>query len=126
VGAIALVAARTLILAETTGIIDFLSQGSAFVTVAILPAACRHRSGVPTTTVLHAVLTTTTNGNRPEELLSPRELQVLALIAEGSPNAEIAARLVIAETTVQTHVQHILHKLGVRNRTEAAARHLRA
>jgi DNA-binding NarL/FixJ family response regulator len=60
-----------------------------------------------------------------EYLLSPRELQVLAMVAEGAPNSEIAGRLVIAETTVQSHVQHILHKLGVRNRTEAAGRYLR-
>jgi LuxR family transcriptional regulator, regulator of acetate metabolism len=63
--------------------------------------------------------------SRPEGLLSPRELEVLALIAEGASNAEIAARLMIAETTAQTHVKHILRKLGVRNRTEAAVRYLR-
>jgi DNA-binding CsgD family transcriptional regulator len=64
-------------------------------------------------------------GSGAEHVLSPRELQVLAMIAEGAPNSEIAGRLVIAETTVQSHVQHILHKLGVRNRTEAAGRYLR-
>ena len=64
-------------------------------------------------------------GSEAEHLLSPRQLQVLAMIAEGAPNSEIAGRLVIAETTVQSHVQHILHKLGVRNRTEAAGRYLR-
>ena len=47
------------------------------------------------------------------------------MVAEGSQNSEIANRLTIAETTVQSHVQHILHKLGVRNRTEAAALYLR-
>ena len=61
----------------------------------------------------------------PEELLSARELEVLALIAEGASNAEIAARLTIAHTTAQAHVKHILRKLGVRNRTEAAVRYLR-
>jgi DNA-binding CsgD family transcriptional regulator len=64
-------------------------------------------------------------GVGPEELLSPRELEVLAMIAEGAPSSEIAARLVIAEATVQSHVQHILRKLGARNRTQAAARYLR-
>jgi DNA-binding NarL/FixJ family response regulator len=57
--------------------------------------------------------------------LSPRELEVLVVIAEGASNSEIADRLVIADTTVQSHVQHILRKLAVRNRTEAAARYLR-
>jgi DNA-binding NarL/FixJ family response regulator len=57
--------------------------------------------------------------------LSRRELEVLALIAEGATNAEIAERLVIATTTVQSHVKSILSKLEVRNRTQAAARYLR-
>jgi len=61
----------------------------------------------------------------PEKALSPRELEVLLMIAEGAANAEVAARLVIADTTVQSHVQHILRKLGARNRTEAVARYLR-
>jgi DNA-binding NarL/FixJ family response regulator len=64
-------------------------------------------------------------GSRLEDVLSSRELEVLAVIAEGASNSEIAERLVIADTTVQSHVQNILHKLGVRNRTEAAARYLR-
>jgi DNA-binding CsgD family transcriptional regulator len=61
----------------------------------------------------------------PADVLSRRELEVLGLIAEGAANSEIAARLFIADTTVQSHVQHILRKLHARNRTEAAARFLR-
>ncbi|MHB1836388.1 MAG: helix-turn-helix domain-containing protein, partial [Solirubrobacteraceae bacterium] len=60
-----------------------------------------------------------------EKRLSRRELQVLALISEGASNSEVAADLVIADTTVQSHVQNILRKLGARNRTEAVARYLR-
>jgi DNA-binding NarL/FixJ family response regulator len=59
------------------------------------------------------------------EALSPRELQVLSMIVEGATNGEIAARLVIATSTVQSHVKRILHKLGVKNRTEAAVRYVR-
>lgn len=62
----------------------------------------------------------------PAERLSAREREVLAMLAEGATNAEIAAHLVIAGTTVQSHVKHIFHKLGVRNRTEAAVLHARA
>ena len=64
-------------------------------------------------------------GPRPRDVLSQRELEVLALLAEGVTNAELGERLVIAETTVQSHVKSILRKLGVRNRTEAAGRYFR-
>lgn len=52
--------------------------------------------------------------------LSVREIQVVAAIAEGLTNAEIAERLNIRWTTVRTHVVHILGKLGAHDRTEAA------
>jgi DNA-binding NarL/FixJ family response regulator len=63
----------------------------------------------------------------PLEALSDRERDVLALLAEGLRNREIAERLVISEATVKTHVRHVLEKLRFRNRAEAAAfaaRHL--
>jgi DNA-binding NarL/FixJ family response regulator len=51
--------------------------------------------------------------------LSPRELEVFRLIATGKTNGEIAAELIIGETTVKTHVTRILMKLGVRDRVQA-------
>lgn len=54
-----------------------------------------------------------------EEDLSPRELDVLRLIASGNANKEIAARLSIGEDTVKSHVTNILGKLGANDRTHA-------
>lgn len=55
--------------------------------------------------------------------LSGRELEVLRLLAEGLTDREIAASLIVSPRTVETHVSSILHKLGARNRAEAAGRY---
>ncbi|MER3397525.1 MAG: DNA-binding response regulator [Chloroflexota bacterium] len=56
----------------------------------------------------------------PPEALTPRELEVLGLVADGLSNKEIAHRLGISEHTVKFHVNTIMSKLGARSRTEAA------
>ena len=56
------------------------------------------------------------------EQLTARELEVLALLAEGAPNPRIAGQLVVSLDTVKKHVSHLLGKLGAANRTEAVTR----
>jgi DNA-binding NarL/FixJ family response regulator len=58
--------------------------------------------------------------------LTPREIEILALLAGGSGTRQLARRLVISEKTVKTHVQNILRKLDAASRLEAAAIAIRA
>jgi DNA-binding NarL/FixJ family response regulator len=61
------------------------------------------------------------NGHRDDANLSPRERQILSLLAEGRTQGQIATALVISSKTVATHIQHILSKLGVQSRAQAVA-----
>ncbi len=60
------------------------------------------------------------------EQLSAREMEILALLAEGLSNKEIGTQLHISPTTVRTHLMHVYEKLHVRCRTEAAAKYFRS
>ena len=61
------------------------------------------------------------SGIKPGHDLTPRELEVLALMVEGLTNPQIAQRLVISASTARAHVSSILSKLGADSRTEAVA-----
>jgi DNA-binding NarL/FixJ family response regulator len=58
-------------------------------------------------------------GRKPAAAPTPRELEVLRLIARGAANKEVARALLISETTVKTHLKHVFAKLGVDNRAAA-------
>lgn len=66
------------------------------------------------------------DGHRAEDGLSEREIEVLRMMAKGLSNKEIGQALWIGETTVKTHVSHILHKLGQPDRTQAVLAAVRA
>ena len=65
-------------------------------------------------------------GEEPLDRLTPREREVLILVGRGFPNKLIARELGLAEKTVKTHVSHVLAKLGVTDRTQAAVLAVRA
>jgi DNA-binding NarL/FixJ family response regulator len=71
--------------------------------------------------IMHRVQDLSNQSQKEDNLLSPRELEVLALLGEGLANKVIAERIFISENTVKYHVRNILQKLGAQNRTEAVA-----
>ncbi len=104
--------ARALLLREADGArlaaaLRAVAEGLAAFDPRLADAALRPREGMP---------------SPPAEALTPRELEVLQLMAEGMPNKTIAGRLGISEHTVKFHVNAILNKLGAQGRTEAVVR----
>jgi two-component system nitrate/nitrite response regulator NarL len=83
------------------------------------PPVALGQEPAPSATVPAPLLAGAEVGVRPD-LLSPREREILKLIARGDSNKLIARALDIAETTVKIHVQHILRKLGLSSRVQAA------
>jgi DNA-binding NarL/FixJ family response regulator len=65
-------------------------------------------------------------GTEQMESLTPREIEVLRLLSQGQTNPQIAKNLVVSRGTVKIHVQHIISKLGVSDRTQAAVRAIEA
>jgi DNA-binding NarL/FixJ family response regulator len=72
------------------------------------------------------VVETLARDDEPVDRLTPREREVLVLIGRGVPNKLIARELSLSEKTVKTHVGHVLAKLGVTDRTQAAVAAVRA
>ena len=84
---------------------------------AIRSAAAGH---VPLDPRVARVLLPATRGGRPEDVLSPREQEVLRLVAEGRANKQIGRALGISERTVKAHLGSVFRQIGVADRTSAA------
>jgi DNA-binding NarL/FixJ family response regulator len=95
------------------------AQGGAIIDSNMLPGLLSHVSEVISPALARQA------GVHLDQPLSGREIQVLRLVAEGLTNADIAERLVISPTTVKSHVQNILQKLEVSDRTQAAVHAVR-
>ncbi len=120
----AMLAARGWILGGQLSAVGYLTRATAFVTVAVLACACGTQgNGVRGSA--GSLIPRPARGRSPRvtDVLTHRELEVLGIMAEGATNAEIADRLVISKSTVQSHVKSILRKLGAKNRTEAVSRY---
>ena len=70
---------------------------------------------------LRAQLAAVAAAGTARSILSPRELEVARLVAQGLTNKQIGERLFVSERTAENHVQHILVKLGFSNRSQIAA-----
>jgi len=72
--------------------------------------------------ITRRLMSSISGGPRPDLVaeLTPREIEVLRLVGAGKANKQIAAELIISERTARTHVSHILRKLGLSSRTQAA------
>jgi DNA-binding NarL/FixJ family response regulator len=87
--------------------------------------AAARSSAIETDGMLVAAAADSESAGAVEEPLTPRETQVLELLAEGLPNRVIAGRLGISDQTVKFHVASISGKLGAANRTDAVRRAVR-
>src|SRR5688500_469262 len=87
--------------------------------------AAAHSAGIAADAFLVAGRNGDAEAEELHETLTPRETEVLELLAEGLPNRAIATRLMISEQTVKFHVASISGKLGAANRTDAVRRAVR-
>jgi DNA-binding NarL/FixJ family response regulator len=88
---------------------------------AAVEAVARGEAALDPAVQHHVLAALTEPGSEPElpDGLTPREVEVLRLIADGLTNAEIAERLVVSAATVKSHINHIFAKAGVRDRAQA-------
>ena len=94
---------------ELFDLIEGLDRGEAALTRTMAMRLLKHASGQPS------------SDTREEDALTEREIEVLRILAQGASNPQIARELNITVNTVKSHISHILSKLELENRTQAAA-----
>jgi DNA-binding NarL/FixJ family response regulator len=105
---------------------DLLEDSAPQVVAEFDTLAAARRSGVAADAILMPARETAADDDEASpEALTPREVQVLELVAEGLPNKTIAERLGISDQTVKFHIASISGKLGAANRTDAVRRAVR-
>ncbi len=122
---------RTLVAAHSLGLIRVFAD-EAWCLLPLLEALALRDTAIPQDYLFRLMEAVRKNlhshrgSSAPEQpadaILSPRERQILNLVAEGFSNKELAARVLVAESTVETFLHRINTKLGTRNRTQAVAR----
>jgi LuxR family maltose regulon positive regulatory protein len=113
---------RALLLAEPEGYSRVFIQGGPAMAALLRSAAARGHTPEYARRLLEGFAEVPEEVGGVVDPLSERELEVLRLVADGLTNAEISAELVIAHSTIKTHINRIYSKLAVRTRTQAVAR----
>jgi DNA-binding NarL/FixJ family response regulator len=104
---------------------DGLEDSAAELVAEFETVADARRSGISADAILMPAQEPDADDDPAPESLTPREIQVLELVAEGLPNKSIADRLGISDQTVKFHIASINGKLGAANRTDAVRRAVR-
>lgn len=102
---------------ELVRAVRITAEGGAVIDPTVLPLLLERMGRMLVTTPNRAAMPAIPDD---VEELTPREIEVLRLVARGLTNPQIADELVLSPTTVKTHIQNILQKLGVSDRTQAA------
>jgi DNA-binding NarL/FixJ family response regulator len=116
---------RSVVEALRAGARGFLTKDAGAEEIQQALAAVQRGEAAIDPAVQHHLVAAVAGGTEPPlepalpDCLTPREAEVLSLIAEGLSNAEIAGRLVVTEATVKSHINHLFTKTGVRDRAQA-------
>jgi DNA-binding NarL/FixJ family response regulator len=112
---------RSVVEALRAGARGFLTKDAGAEEIARAIAAVVRGEAAIDPAVQHHLVNAVAGGTELPDGLTPREAEVLGLVAQGFSNSEIAAQLVVSEATVKSHINHLFTKTGVRDRAQAVA-----